>query len=213
MNIDTSSIHRRASHTLTWANVVRWTWGLRGTDDDADEDTFEWCHSDQLYPMHSQTWTSRPELHSMIACPVWLDPLTCPYPPTSPSSFPPEPAPVFVYTNFCHIPPMHQKVFPFSTAWRPSTWITHCHLWYPQPSANLTPMARKINSRVWWLIAAKWMDPAKEEDILQVALELVFEDNPMPRREGDEDEGDEGGVFVRRRWEGECWVWVYGIVT
>ena len=57
------------------------------------------------------------------------------------------------------------------------------------------------------------MDPAEEEDILQVALELVFEDNLMPRREGDEDEGDEGGAFMRRQWEGECWVWVYGIVT
>ena len=43
------------------------------------------------------------------------------------------------------------------------------------------------------------MDPAEEEDILRVALELVFEDNPTPRREGDEDEGDEGGAFAKRR--------------
>lgn len=57
------------------------------------------------------------------------------------------------------------------------------------------------------------MDPTEEEDIPRVPLELVFEDNPAPRKEGDEDEGEEDGAFARRRWEGERWVRVYGIVT
>ena len=52
------------------------------------------------------------------------------------------------------------------------------------------------------------MDPAEEEEILRVFLELVFEDGPTPRREGKKGEGGEGGVFARRRWEGERWVWV-----
>ena len=37
------------------------------------------------------------------------------------------------------------------------------------------------------------MDPA-EEEILRVALELVFEDDLTPRREGNEDEGGGGRV-------------------
>ena len=93
--------------------------------------------------MRSQTWTSRPELHSILACPVRLDPLACPYPPTSLSSFPSEPAPVFVYTNFRRIPPMHQKVLPFNTVWRPFAWIAHRHLWYPQPRRRPNPNGKK----------------------------------------------------------------------
>jgi len=41
------------------------------------------------------------------------------------------------------------------------------------------------------------MDPA-EEETLHVVLDLVVEDDPTPRREGDEDEGDKGGAFARR---------------
>jgi hypothetical protein len=37
------------------------------------------------------------------------------------------------------------------------------------------------------------MDPA-EEEILCVALELVFEDDPTPRREGNENKGVGGRV-------------------
>ena len=57
------------------------------------------------------------------------------------------------------------------------------------------------------------MDPTEEENTPRVPLELVFEDNPAPRKGGDEDEGEEGGAFARRRWESERWVRVYGIVT
>jgi hypothetical protein len=39
------------------------------------------------------------------------------------------------------------------------------------------------------------MDPAEEEEILRIALELVFEDDPKPRRERDKNEGGEGGAF------------------
>jgi len=38
--------------TLTCATVERRTWGIGGTEDDADEDTFEWHRSDQRYPMN-----------------------------------------------------------------------------------------------------------------------------------------------------------------
>jgi len=37
------------------------------------------------------------------------------------------------------------------------------------------------------------VDPAKEEEILRVTLELAFRDDPTPRREGDGVEGGEGG--------------------
>jgi len=52
------------------------------------------------------------------------------------------------------------------------------------------------------------MVPAEEKETLRVALELVFEDDPIPRRDRDKDKGDEGGAFSRRRWEGERWVQV-----
>ena len=40
------------------------------------------------------------------------------------------------------------------------------------------------------------MDPTEEE-----SLEAAFEDDPTPRREGDEDDEGEGGEFVRRQWK------------
>ena len=43
------------------------------------------------------------------------------------------------------------------------------------------------------------VDPAEEEKSLHVALELVFKDDPIPRREGDE----EGEPFAKRRRKGE----------
>jgi len=57
------------------------------------------------------------------------------------------------------------------------------------------------------------MDPAEEETLL-VALDLVVEEDPTPRREGDEGGGDKGGgdkggAFARRRWEDEHWVRMY----
>ena len=44
----------------------------------------------------------------------------------------------------------------------------------------------------------------EEEAILRAALELVFEDDPTPRMQGNKDEG--GGVCERMM---ECWVRVY----
>jgi hypothetical protein len=41
------------------------------------------------------------------------------------------------------------------------------------------------------------VDPAGKERIPRVALELVFEDDPVPRREGNEDEVSEGGACMR----------------
>ena len=52
------------------------------------------------------------------------------------------------------------------------------------------------------------MDPAEEEKGLHVAMELVFEDDPTPRREGDDDEGGEGELFAKTRRRGERCVWV-----
>jgi hypothetical protein len=53
-----------------------------------------------------------------------------------------------------------------------------------------------------------WLEvnPAEEKKSLHVALELVFEDDPTPRREGDEDKTGEGEPFAKRRWKGERWV-------
>ena len=52
------------------------------------------------------------------------------------------------------------------------------------------------------------MDPVEEEAILRAALELVFEDDLTPRREGSE--GDVGGWSLREDdVKGERWVRVY----
>jgi len=42
------------------------------------------------------------------------------------------------------------------------------------------------------------LDPAEEEEILQAALELVFEDDPVSRREQDNDEGGKGGAVFEK---------------
>jgi hypothetical protein len=54
-------------------------------------------------------------------------------------------------------------------------------------------MATTVNSRVIHPTAAKW--------ILRVALDVTFEDDPVPRKEGNEGAMGEGGAFVRRQWE------------
>lgn len=43
-------------------------------------------------------------------------------------------------------------------------------------------------------------DFAQKEESPVVALELAFEEAPIPRKERDEDEC-KGGVYVKRRWE------------
>jgi len=46
------------------------------------------------------------------------------------------------------------------------------------------------------------MDPAEEEEILQAALELVFEDDPVPRRKKDKDKGGEGRAVFEKTMGG-----------
>jgi hypothetical protein len=41
------------------------------------------------------------------------------------------------------------------------------------------------------------VDPTEEEKSLQFALELVFEGDPTPRREGDKDKSGEGEPFAK----------------
>jgi len=50
------------------------------------------------------------------------------------------------------------------------------------------------------------VDLAEEEQSLSFALELVFGDDPTPRREGDEDKAGEGEPFAKRRRKGKSWV-------
>jgi len=53
-NIDTSCIHGRTSSTLIRNTTARWTWLLRGTEDDtrADDDT-DWHRPSIRLPLHS----------------------------------------------------------------------------------------------------------------------------------------------------------------
>jgi hypothetical protein len=56
-------------------------------------------------------------------------------------------------------------------------------------------MTRAINSRLCpRLLRSEWI-LLKKKRSYEFALELVFEDDPMPRRERNKDEGGEGGAF------------------
>ena len=105
-------------------------------------------------------------------------------------------------TRTCSISCLHES----STHPTLERRLRYIRLNTPPPSSafptrqRLNQMATTVDSRMCHPTATKW--------ILRVTLELVFEDAPMPRKEGNEDEGGESGAIARRQWKGKCWAWV-----